>query len=256
MADLESALADGVLRVTINREDKRNSLNDAVLDGMYDALVAPPVDARAVLIDSVGEKVFCAGADLAVMGGEATGLEKHEARGGLRRVVLAMRDSPLPVVARVQGLCLAGGVGLAMGCDIVIASENSAFGLPEVNLGLWPFMVSALLARHVSPKIAMELMLSGRRMPAGEAHAAGLVSRVVTPETLDGEVSALMTSLASKPPVAMRLGKAAFAAAQESTLVAGLEAMQAQLSLITQTADAAEGVGAFFERRPPVWTGR
>ena len=117
-------------------------------------------------------------------------------------------------------------------------------------------MVSALLARHVSPKIAMELMLSGRRMPAAEAWAAGLVSRVVSPEALDGEVAGLMASLAAKPPVAVRLGKAAFAAAQESTLVAGLEAMQAQLSLITQTADAAEGVGAFFEKRPPVWTGR
>lgn len=256
MADLETALADGVLRLTINREAKRNSLNDDVLSGMYDAVSAPPVGARAILIDSVGDRVFCAGADLAVMGGEATGLEKHEARGGLRRLVLAMRECPLPVVARVQGLCLAGGVGLAMGCDIVIASSDAAFGLPEVDLGLWPFMVSAMLARHVSPKIAMELMLSGRRMPALEAHGAGLVSRVVDAEALDGEVAALMTSLAAKPPVAVRLGKAAFAAAQESTLQAGLEAMQAQLSLITQTADAAEGVGAFFQKRKPEWTGR
>lgn len=256
MADLESTLAGGVLTLSINREAKRNSLNDEVLSGLYDAVSAPPPDARAVLVTSVGERVFCAGADLAVMGGEATGLEKHEARGGLRRVVLAMRACPLPIVARVQGLCLAGGVGLAMGCDIVLASEASAFGLPEVDLGLWPFMVSALLARHVSPKVAMELMLSGRRMPAGEAWAAGLVSRVVSAEALDGEVAALMASLAAKPPVAVALGKAAFAAAQESTLVAGLEAMQAQLSLLTQTADAAEGVGAFFAKRPPVWTGR
>jgi enoyl-CoA hydratase/carnithine racemase len=256
MTELASDLTDGVLRLTIDREAKRNALSDEVLDGMYDQLVDPPADARVVLVGSAGERVFCAGADLSVMGNDATGLEKHEARGGLRRVVLAMRDCPLPVVARVQGLCLAGGVGLALGCDIVIASDTAAFGLPEVDLGLWPFMVSALLARHVSPKVAMELMLSGRRMPAAQAHAAGLVSRVVPAAELDGEVETLVASLAAKAPVAVRLGKAAFAAVHEMGLAAGLDAMQAQLSLITQTADAAEGVSAFFGKRPAAWTGR
>src|SRR4051794_24597586 len=190
------------------------------------------------------------------MTNDATGLEQHEGRGLLRDVVLAFRSCPVPVVARVQGLCLAGGVGLALGCDIVLASSAAQFGLPEVDLGLWPFMVSALLAAHVSPKVAMELMLSGRRVPAAEAHRLGLVSRVLPADSFDSEVEDVVGSLARKPPVAVRLGKAAFLSALEMPLVPALEAMQAQLSLLTTTADVAEGVTAFFEKRQPRWQGR
>lgn len=252
MSDLAVSREGGVLRLHIDREAKRNALNGAVLDGMLAAL-ADPGDARVVLITSAG-KMFCSGADLVQMAPDATGLEVHEGRGKLREVVLAMRDCPLPVVASVQGLCLAGGVGLVMGCDVVIAAEEAAFGLPEVDLGLWPFMVSALLGRHVSPKRAMELMLSARRVPAAEALEMGLISRVVG--DLPAETDALVSALASKPPAAVRLGKAAFHAAMESSLAAGLEAMQAQLSLLNTTQDAGEGVTAFLEKRKPVWSGR
>ena len=244
--------ADGVLRLHLDREEKRNALNAEILDGMLAAL-RDPGDARVVLITSAG-KVFCSGADLVQMAPDATGLEVHEGRGLLRQVVLAMRDCPIPVVASVQGLCLAGGVGLVLGCDIVLAAETAAFGLPEVDLGLWPFMVSALLGRHVSPKRALEMMLSGRRVPAREAWEMGLVSRVVG--DLPGETDELVSALASKPPVAVRLGKKAFFAAMDSSLEAGLEAMQAQLSLLNTTEDAAEGVGAFLARRKPEWKGR
>ncbi len=158
------------------------------------------------------------------------------------------------MVASVQGLCLAGGIALVLGCDVVLAAEDAQFGLPEVDLGLWPFMVSALLARHVSPKHAMEMMLSARRVPAVEAREMGLISRVVA--DLPGETETLVAALAAKPPVAVRLGKAAFAAALESSLSAGLEAMQAQLSLLNTTQDASEGVTAFLQKRPPVWQGR
>jgi enoyl-CoA hydratase len=253
MSDLAVSSDDGVLRLHIDREPKRNALNGEVLRGMLTAL-RQPGDARVVLVSSAGEKVFCSGADLVQMAPDATGLEVHEGRGLLREVVLAMRDCPLPVVASVQGLCLAGGVGLVMGCDIVIASEAAAFGLPEVDLGLWPFMVSALLGRHVSPKRAMEMMLSARRVPAREALEMGLISRVV--DDLRAETDALVTALAAKPPVAVRLGKKAFFAAMDSSLEAGLEAMQAQLSLLNTTEDAAEGVGAFLQKRKPEWKGR
>jgi enoyl-CoA hydratase len=252
VSDLDVTLTDRVLRLHVNREPKRNALNGEVLRGMLAAL-ADPGDARVVLVTSEG-KVFCSGADLVQMAPDATGLEVHESRGLLREVVLAMADSPLPVVASVQGLCLAGGVGLIMGCDVVLAAEGAAFGLPEVDLGLWPFMVSALLGRHVSPKRAMEMMLSARRVPAAEALEMGLISRVVA--DLPAETEALMTALAAKPPVAVRLGKAAFKAAMESSLPAGLDAMQAQLSLLNSTADAGEGVKAFLEKRPAVWQGR
>jgi enoyl-CoA hydratase/carnithine racemase len=252
MGDLVVSHEGGVLRLHMNREAKRNALNGAVLDGMLAAL-RDPGDARVVLITSEG-KVFCSGADLVQMAPDATGLEVHEGRGKLRELVLEMRDCPLPVVAAVQGLCLAGGTALIMGCDIVIAAEDAAFGLPEVDLGLWPFMVSALLCRHVSPKRAMEMMLSARRVTAREALEMGLISRVV--DDLPAETDALVRSLAEKPPVAVRLGKKAFQAALESSLGAGLEAMQAQLSLLNTTQDASEGVRAFLEKRKPEWKGR
>lgn len=253
MTDLSVRREGAVLVLHIDREPKRNALNAEVLGGMLSAL-RDVGDARVVLVTSAGDKVFCAGADLVQMAPEATGLEVHEGRGLLREVVLAMAACPVPVVASVQGLCLAGGVGLILGCDVVLAARTAAFGLPEVDLGLWPFMVSALLGRHVSPKRAMELMLSGRRVPATEALEMGLLSRVV--DDLPGETAELVQALAAKPPVAVRLGKAAFAAALQSSLPAGLDAMQAQLSLLNTTQDAAEGVTAFLQKRPAVWTGR
>lgn len=254
--DLRVSRADGVLHLHIDRAAKRNALSSSVLRPMLAALAAPEPQDRVVLLTSAGDGVFCAGADLVQMAPEATGLEVHESRGLLREVVLAMRACPLPVVAAVQGLCLAGGVGLVLGCDVVLAADTAAFGLPEVDLGLWPFMVSALLGRHTSPKRAMEMMLSGRRVPAAEALEMGLVSRVLLVGTLAAETAALVAALAGKPPVAVRLGKAAFAAAMESSLAAGLDAMQAQLSLLTTTADAAEGIGAFLAKRPALWQGR
>lgn len=253
MPDLSVRREAAVLVLHIDREPKRNALNSEVLSGMLTAL-RDVGDARVVQVTSAGDKVFCAGADLVQMAPDATGLEVHEGRGLLREVVLAMAACPVPVVAGVQGLCLAGGVGLVLGCDVVLAAGTAAFGLPEVDLGLWPFMVSALLGRHVSPKRAMELMLSGRRVPATEALDMGLISRVV--EDVAAETTALVQALAAKPPVAVRLGKAAFAAAMESSLPAGLAAMQAQLSLLNTTADAAEGVAAFLQKRPAVWSGR
>jgi enoyl-CoA hydratase/carnithine racemase len=251
-ADLVVTRAAHVLHLHIDREAKRNALNAEVLTGMIAAL-RDPGDARVVLVTSAG-KVFCSGADLVQMAPDATGLEVHESRGRIRELVLAMGDCPVPVVASVQGLCLAGGVALVLGCDVVLVADGAAFGLPEVDLGIWPFMVSALLGRHVSPKRAMEMMLSGRRVPAAEALEMGLVSRVVA--DLPAETDALVTALAAKPPLAVRLGKAAFRSALESSLDAGLQAMQAQLSLLNTTEDASEGISAFLEKRKPEWKGR
>lgn len=253
MSDLVSTRDGHVLRLHVDREAKRNALSGEVLRGLLEAL---DTDARVVVLTSAGDRVFCSGADLVQMAPDATGLEVHEARGLLREVVLAMRACPAPVVAGVQGLCLAGGVGLVLGCDLVVAADDAAFGLPEVDRGLWPFMVSALLGRHVSPKRAMEMMLSGRRVPAAEALDMGLLSRVVPAASLRDDVEELVQQLAAKPPVAVRLGKAAFAGAMESSYEAGLAAMQAQLSLLTTTQDAAEGVSAFLQKRRPEWTGR
>lgn len=249
----------GVLRLVVDREHKRNALSAEVLTGLLDALRAAAADdgVRVVCVASAGERVFCAGADLAVMSDDVTGLDQHRARGLLRDVVIAMRATPQPVVARVQGLCLAGGFALIGGCDVVLARETAQFGLPELDLGLWPFMVSALLAREVAPKHAMDLMLGGERIDAARAEAVGLVSRVLPADGFDAAVEAYLQRLAAAAPLALRLGKAAWGAARDTpSLPAALEAMQAQLSLLTTTRDAAEGIAAFFDKRPPRWEGR
>src|SRR4051794_9940052 len=181
MTEVKVEREGSVRRLLIDREDKRNALSRDVLQGLLDAVTGASADdeARVLVVASAGEKVFCAGADLAVMSNDATGLEQHEGRGLLKDLVVAMRSCPKPIVARVQGLCLAGGIGLAAGCDIVLARESAQFGMPEVDRGLWPFMVSALLTRHLSPKHAMDYMLTGERFDARTAHAIGLVSRVL-----------------------------------------------------------------------------
>lgn len=258
-AEVRVESGDGVLRLHIDREAKRNALSVDVLRTLLDEVrrVSPTGDDRVVLLSSAGEGVFCAGADLAVMAEDATGLERHEGRGLLAQLVAAMRECPVPVVARVQGLCLAGGVGLAAGCDVVLARASAAFGMPEIERGLWPFMVSALLARHLSPKHAMDRMLSGERFDAQTAYEMGLVSRVYPDTSFDADVEGYVAKLAAAPPVAVRLGKAAWVAATETpSLPVALEAMQAQLSLLTTTQDAAEGIAAFFDKRPPRWLGR
>jgi enoyl-CoA hydratase len=248
-----------VLRLLIDREDKRNALSRDVLQGLLDGLRAAVTDdeVTVVVVSSAGDKVFSAGADLSVMAADATGLEQHEGRGLLKDFAVTARLCPKPIVARVQGLCLAGGIGLAAACDVVVARDTAAFGMPEVERGLWPFMVSALLTRHVSPKHAMDYMLTGERFDAHTAWQMGLVSRVFPDATFDDDVTAYVEKVARAAPVAVRLGKAAWVAAEETAgLAAALEAMQAQLSLLTTTADVAEGVAAFFEKRDPRWTGR
>lgn len=255
---VRSVVEDGVLTLTIDREERRNALSTQVLDVLLAGVreTALGDDVRVVVVTGAGEKAFCAGADLAAVAPDATGLEQHEARAGLRELILAFRACPRPVVARVNGLCLAGGVGVALGCDVVVCADHAEWGLPEVNIGLWPFMVGALVARHVSPKRALDLMLTGRRIDAATAYDWGLVSRVVPAAALDETVAEVCAGLAAKSPLVLRVGKAAYYATEEVALAPALEALQAQLSLLTQSHDAVEGVTAFFQKRPPTFTGR
>lgn len=247
--------AEGVRTLSIDREDQRNALSPEVLDGLLTG-VRSAADARVIVVTGVGDRAFCAGADLGAVDADATPLERHERRGGLRELLLALRAAPQPVVARVQGVALAGGLGLMLGCDLAIAADTAEFGTPEVDVGLWPFMVSALVARHVSPKRALDLMLTGRRIPAATALDWGIVSRVVPRAALDAAVAELAGHLAAKSPLVLRLGKAAYHATADLALEPALNHLQAQLSLLTQSRDAAEGITAFLERRAPNWTGR
>ena len=257
MSELLAEHRGSALWLTINRAERRNALSSEVLEGLVDHLVGVDVtQTRSVVVTGAGEVAFCAGADLAATAPDATGLEQHEARGSLRELFSAMQDCPVPVIARVRGLCLAGGIGVALGADVVVAADDSMFGLPETNIGLWPYMVGALVARHVSPKRAFDWMLTGRRITAAEAYDWGLVSRVVPVADLDAEVAGVCERAESLSPLILRLGKAAWYDTADQPLWEALRYLHTQLSLTAQTQDAVEGVTAFLQKRDPTWTGR
>jgi enoyl-CoA hydratase/carnithine racemase len=163
---------------------------------------------------------------------------------------------PKPTVARVKGFCLAGGMGFMLACDIVMASEDSVFGTPEVNVGLWPMMIGALIFRNVPRKKAMEMILLGERIGARDAMAMGLLTRVVPAGELDAAMDAVLRSLAAKSPIGMRIGKEAFHKAADMGLAEALDFLSGRLVEVASTEDAREGITAFIEKRPPVFNGR
>ena len=161
-----------------------------------------------------------------------------------------------PTIARVRGYALAGGFGLALACDLVVASDDAQFGTPEIDVGLWPYMITVPLCRSMPPKKALELMMTGRRVGAAEAEAIGFVTRVVPVEKLDQAVSELAASLAAKSPAVMRLGRDAFYGVWDAGAAEALRYLHSQLTLTTLTDDTREGLTAFAEKRAPRWTGR
>jgi enoyl-CoA hydratase/carnithine racemase len=160
-----------------------------------------------------------------------------------------------PVIARVQGWAMAGGFGLALACDLVVASDRARFGAPEVNVGLWPFMITVPLTRSMPPKQALELMLTGRVVDAAEAFRLGFVTRVVPHDQLDVAVAELAGTIAAKSPAVVRLGRDAFYAVWDMQASQALAHLHAMLTLTTLTDDAAEGIAAFLDKRPPEWRG-
>jgi enoyl-CoA hydratase/carnithine racemase len=252
----------GVARVTINRPERRNAMSWEVMRGLRQVLseAAQDSEVRVVVLAGAGDEAFCAGADLGKMTGadepEAGILAVHEARGVLADVFRALWELGKPTVARVQGFALAGGFGLALACDLVVASERARFGAPEVNVGLWPYMITVPLVRSMPPKQALELMLTGRRVDAAEALRLGFVTRVVPHGELDAAVTELAETLAAKSPAVMKLGRDAFYAVWDMAAPEALAHLHAMLSLTAQTEDAAEGIAAFLEKRAPRWQGR
>ena len=259
MSELLSQVKDGVLTLTINREDRRNALNRAVLESLEAAFAAADEDAevRAIVLRGAGEKAFCAGADLAEMLSHESIEASRRHFDGLARVIRRMHAIGPPVIARVPGYALAGGFGLAVACDFTIAAESAQFGLPEIGIGILPLMVSAPLYRALgSRKALLDLVLTGRRVPAREAHALGLVTRVVPDAELDATVGELAATLASHSPTAVRLGKEAIYTMTELEYDAALRYLREAIVLTSRTEDAAEGIRAFFEKRKPVWRGK
>ncbi|MCL4433302.1 MAG: enoyl-CoA hydratase-related protein [Actinobacteria bacterium] len=183
-------------------------------------------------------------------------LGAHEARGDIVRLFKEMWSMGKPTIARVQGWALAGGFGLAMACDMVVASEKARFGAPEVNVGLWPFIITVPLMRSMPPKMALELMLTGRVVDAGEGKELGFVNRVVPHDQLDQAVESLASSMAKCSPALIRLGRDSFYAVWGAKPSDAFPYLQTMLTLASMTDDAREGISAFLEKREPVWRGR
>jgi enoyl-CoA hydratase/carnithine racemase len=249
MADeVLSSVAGGVATLTINRPERRNALSWDVIKLLRSGLARAREDAdvRVVVLTGAGDKAFCAGADLGGMAEGAGFLDLFEELWSIGK----------PTIARVRGYALAGGFGLALACDLVVAADDAQFGTPEIDVGLWPYMITVPLCRSMAPKKALELMLTGRRVSAAEADRLGFVTRVVPVAELDSAVSELAETLAAKSPAVMRLGRGSFYEVWDLAARDALALLHARLTLTTLTDDAREGLAAFAEKRPPRWIGR
>ena len=244
--------------LTINRPEQRNALSNEVFTELRAGLADAKEDSevRAVVLAGAGDRAFCSGGDLRQMGDDGNGLQAHRGRAGLAGVIRDLWELGKPTIARVQGYALAGGFGLAAACDFVVASDRATFGVPEVGVGLWPYMITVPMVRSMLPKHALELMLTARVVGAEEAERKGFVTRVVPHDQLDTAVDELVTVLASRSPAVMRLGRDSFYAVWDVAADAALEHLHAMLTLTNQTEDAAEGIAAFLDKRPPRWRGR
>ena len=254
-----STSAAGVRTICIDRETRRNALDRATLAELEAAFDAAGADesVRVIVLRGAGERAFCAGADLGELLGHQTIEASRSHFDAVARVILAMHRAGPPVVARVQGFALAGGCGLAVAADFTLAAQSAVLGLPEIEIGLLPMVVSAPIYRATgSRKAVLDLLLTGRRVGAREALALGLVTRVVPDAELDAELDALAARLAALSPSVVRLGKEAVYTMCEMEYGAALRYLREMIVLTSLTDDAKEGIRAFFEKRSPQWTGR
>ncbi|MHB8293327.1 MAG: enoyl-CoA hydratase/isomerase family protein [Acidimicrobiales bacterium] len=265
-----------VLTATINSPERHNALTWEAISAlralMARARQAPEV--RVVVVTGAGERAFCAGADLSSMASTtpraATTLSgdtalsgdaavsdpfvsRHEARGELALLFEDLWALGKPVVAKVRGYALGGGFGLALACDLVYAADDAVFGAPEIDVGIWPYMITVPLQRAMQPKQALELMLTARRVGAAEGLAMGFVNKVTAPAELDAAVEDVAAVLAAKPPVALRLGRGSFYRAWGRPAGDALAALHAELTVAATTEEAREGIAAFQEKRAPSW---
>jgi enoyl-CoA hydratase/carnithine racemase len=243
--------------LTIDREGARNALSSQVLRELSEGLDAAEADGsvRVVVVTGAGNQVFSAGGDLA--GAEQSDpLQAHEARRAYGGLIEKLGRCSRPSIARINGHALGGGLGLALACDLAVAAEGAQLGTPEIDVGLFPMMVMALLHRHLGRKRALELVMTGERLSAPDGLALGLVNRVVPFAQLDEAVNALASKLAGKSQATLRLGRRAFFASEDMPFGAALEFLAGQLSINASLEDAAEGVAAFLGKRKPSWSDR
>ena len=260
MTDTNSVIREKrgqALWITINRPDKRNAINEALIAGVSDGLKAAAADpaVRVVVLTGAGDKAFCAGADLQ-NSGAAFSFDFSKPNVDYADLLRLAQNATKPAIARVGGVCMAGGMGLLCMTDMAVAADHVVFGLPEVKVGVFPMQVMALLQRIAPPRLINEWALTGEPFDAKAAQAAGLLNHVVPAAELDARVEWLIGRLVDKSPTAIRRGKYAMRAIAAMSFDQAIAYTESQIALLAMAEDAKEGLKAFAEKRKPVWPGK
>jgi enoyl-CoA hydratase len=258
MALVRYDVADRVATITLDQPETRNALSDELLDELIAGFARARDDeaVRCVVLTSSHETVFSSGGNLAGFAADVPLAHKHAAIDRFPRLFELIGALGKPSLCAANGHVLAGALGLALACDLIVAREGARFGTPEINVGVFPFMIMALIYRNLGRKKTNELLLLGEQISAAEAERIGLINRVVPAGEFDAAVADWARRLASKSPVLMRMGKDAMFRQQDMAFADALDYLRAQLAIAFATDDIQEGVKAFFEKREPEWTGR